>query len=223
VALVTDSDVTEGFDKVIRVQRSNTENKRIYPDYQELLSFNNADRKMALQYTPWDETILIDTDFIPGTDHLPKLWDEQPLLISKTAHSLSNNPMGPEFQRLSQYGPPMYWATIIMFQKAAPLAKKFFQEWFEIQKYYTYFASLCGFEPELYRNDYAVSIALYRLFGGLAMPSVDLPYSIPTALPDLLVKEVEPIRLTEVGKIYSDVHVMHKKSLLEAICRVQGF
>jgi hypothetical protein len=58
---------------------------------------------------------------------------------------------------------------------------------------------------------------------GVGTTQFDLPYSLPTAMPDLMVDSVEPLVLDKSGRVFSDVHVMHKKSLLEKVCGLSGF
>jgi hypothetical protein len=117
----------------------------------------------------------------------------------------------------------MYWATIVMFDALSPQAIKFFDYWSKVSLNYAYYANLFKFDPSLYRNDFAVTLALHLLNGGVPTTEYDLHYTIPTATPDVSVESVEPLRLRGIGKCYHDVHVLNKKSLLEAVCGVTGF
>jgi hypothetical protein len=228
VTLITDekeftSDVSLHFDSVIQRGRTRYQTKRLYPDYGELLTFFNKDRVMADVLTPYDETIVIDTDYLVSTDTIPRLWDGQSLLIARHAHSLSNTEIPQYLKKLHTTTLPMYWATIICFDKSAPASKKFFQHWRAAIANYAYYAKLFKYEHELFRNDFAVTVAHHLLSEGVGTTEYDLPFSMPTAMPDIRVKGIEPLTLENAGRVYSDVHVMHKKSLLEQVCGLSGF
>jgi hypothetical protein len=228
VTLVTDEsthsfDAMPHFDSIVQHTRTHLQTKRIYPDYNELLTFFNKDRVMADVLTPYDETIVIDTDYLVGTDTIPRVWDGQPLLIARHAHSLSDQLVPDYLQKLHTTTIPMHWASVICFDKHAPVTKRFFRHWREAIKHYSYYAKVFRYEPELFRNDYVVTVAHHLLTGGVGTTVYDLPYSLPTAMPDLTVESVEPLVLEKAGRVFSDVHVMHKKSLLEKICNLSGF
>lgn len=228
VTLVTDEkehafDVNAHFDTIIQHSRTRFQTQRLYPDYQELLTFFNKDRVMADVLTPYDETIVIDTDYLVSTDTIPRLWDTQPLLIARHAHSLSDIPIPAYLEKLHAATIPMYWASVICFNKHSSVSKRFFQHWRDAIRYYGYYANLFKYEPGLFRNDFVVTIAQHLLSGGVGTTEYDLPYSLPTAMPDLVVDSVEPLVLDKAGRVFSDVHVMHKKSLLEKVCGLSGF
>lgn len=228
VTLITDEtqvavNIDAHFDDIIQRSRTPKQTKRLYPDYQELLTFFNKDRVMADVLTPYDETIVIDTDYLVSTDTVPRLWDGQPLMIARHAHSLSNEPIPEYLEKLHAVTLPMYWASIICFDKHSPVSKKFFSNWREAIQFYGYYSKLFKYEPDLFRNDFAVTIAHHRLTGGVGTTEYDLPFSLPTAMPDLTIESVEPLVFKEAGRVFSDVHVMHKKSLLERVCDLSGF
>jgi hypothetical protein len=228
VTLVTDEteyafDVEPHFDTIIKRGRTRYQTKRLYPDYNELLTFFNKDRVMADVISPYDETIVIDTDYLVSTDTIPRLWQGQPLLIARYAHSLSNQAIPAYLEKLHPTTIPMYWASVICFDKTSPVTQRFFKHWREAIRYYGYYAKLFKYEPELFRNDFAVTVAHHLLTGGVGTTMYDLPFSLPTAMPDLTIESVEPLVLDKAGRVFSDVHVMHKKSLLEQVCGLSGF
>jgi hypothetical protein len=130
VTLVTDErerilEVRSHFDQVITQSRTRFQTQRLYPDYQELLTFFNKDRVMADVLTPYDETIVIDADYLVSTDTITRMWDTQPLLIARHAHSLSSIPIPAYLEKLHPTTVPMYWASVICFDKTSPESKRF--------------------------------------------------------------------------------------------------
>jgi hypothetical protein len=228
VTLVTDErerilEVRSHFDQVITQSRTRFQTQRLYPDYQELLTFFNKDRVMADVLTPYDETIVIDADYLVSTDTITRMWDTQPLLIARHAHSLSSIPIPAYLEKLHPTTVPMYWASVICFDKTSPESKRFFKHWRDAIRFYGYYSKLFKYEPDLFRNDFVVTVAHHLMTEGVGTTQFDLPYSLPTAMPDLMVDSVEPLVLDKAGRVFSDVHVMHKKSLLEKVCGLSGF
>jgi hypothetical protein len=226
VCLVTSLDAKVGahVDEVVRLQDIPTNNRRVYADYGATLSFRNTNRSRALALTPFDRTIVNDTDFLPNTDVLPKLWGgDTPLMVSRRAHNVLGLPLPADVARLNYAGAPMYWATIVMFDKHSPVTHRFFAHWQKAVDNVRYFARLFQYSESPMRNDFAVSAAMRMLHEGVALTTYDLPYSIPTAFASTLVRSLEPLVLGEVGRHSGDIHIMNKRTLLETICGLEAF
>jgi hypothetical protein len=110
----------------------------------------------------------------------------------------------------------MYWATIVCFSKIDPLSKEFFRSWKDVVKNYLLYRSLFGL-PNILRNDFAVSIALYKLSGYTDTCQVNLPFSIPTAFEETKVKIYANSFSTKLNganlPVFSDLHIINKESL----------
>ena len=211
------------FDKVVHVGDSLSSGSRDYLDYSETLSFHNGNRCFADVYTPYDQTILIDSDFVVNTPIVPMLWTTEALKISCSAHDVTGKELPMELVRLNARSSKMYWATIVCFDKTTELSAQFFKNWKHAGSHYRIYGDVFGYLDRVFRNDFAVSVALNRLFDGLIPNEVELPYSIPTAFTDTRILSVEPLKLEGAGAMVGDLHVMHKKSLLEAVCQLQAF
>lgn len=223
VAVVTDQYKADGFDFVIPFSKTTGVSIRQYEEYGEGLSFYNLDRHRALNLSPFDETILMDTDYLPNSSLLPSLWTTQPLLLTDQAHSIGTHDLPVSLKKLSAIGPPMFWATLVLFNKVSPVAQRFFNEWSQVTKDYQHYSKVFQLSDGTVRNDFAVSVAMHKMFGGTVPSGLRLPYSIPTALPEEQVKTLTPLTLSTCGPVPYDVHVFNKKSLLEAVCGLQGF
>ena len=77
-------------------------------------------------------------------------------------------------QRISKYGIPMYWATIVYFKKS-PFAEMFFDLVDYIRDEYNFFQFLYGFPLGFYRNDFSFSIASHILNGYIRGGIISLP------------------------------------------------
>lgn len=218
VTLITDSQVT-GIPTVSATVPET--NSRWYPDVKEHCSFYNKNRYQAYELSPYDKTILIDVDFLPFTDTIPRmLGGLSGLRLTKSATDVCNNrlPNDMSFVGLpvGRCGTPMYWATIISFDRS-PESELFFRMWRQVIDTYKSCAKIYGFPEKPVRNDYAVTIALDRL-RSIHDKDFDLPYTIPTVMPYTEVEIGEQVTVldeTETFCVHTDLHVMNKKSLMD--------
>ena len=92
VSVVTDFKLsdseTKHFDKIISLD-SNKTNKKAYRDgslSKRVLSFNNFGRESSYDLSPYDETIVMDTDYIVANEKLLNCFIQQKdLLLYKDA------------------------------------------------------------------------------------------------------------------------------------------
>lgn len=210
------------------------ENRRAYRDtryYHVDAQFKNNSRSLAYELSPFDETLLIDCDYLLFSPALNAVWgSDEEVMINKSAIDLFGNELtGPEF-RLNPFGIRMYWATVIYFRKGKK-AKTLFDLVEHIKENWSFYKALYEVPGHLYRNDYAFSIALHVLSGYTEEANVvsSLPYpSLLTALDtdqlfkvrseaDVSVFANDPV---ETWKFYVarlkglDLHCMNKISLI---------
>jgi hypothetical protein len=107
----------------------------------------------------------MDVDYFVLNDSLNKVWGiAEDVLINKSAKSLQHKDLaGPEF-RLNPYGIRMYWATLIYFKKSEK-AKLLFDLVEHVKEAWHYYKHVYDFPGDLFRNDFAFSIALHMLNG----------------------------------------------------------
>jgi hypothetical protein len=128
--------------------------------------FNNHHRALSYQYTPYDETILMDVDYIVMSPYLDSVWgNTEDLLINYKAIDLQHNIFGGiDDQRLGKYGIDMFFATLVYFKKS-DFSKTFFDLITYIKDEYQFFQFLYGFKKGVYRNDFSYSIAAHIISG----------------------------------------------------------
>jgi hypothetical protein len=237
VSLITDargwlekSQPDHPFDQVIDVEFSNTVQKRTFFDgalFSKHLEWKNFARNRAYDLSPYDKTLVIDSDYIINSDNLKIAFerDAELQIYSSSTDLAAWRPLQ-EFTRINPYSIPFYWATAFVFEKNIA-TETFFNLVSYIKINWNYFRILYNIDTSLYRNDYAFSIAIHLMnnksVGDFAM---ELPGSmIFTKDKDILVsiKESSMQFLVEKEKYTGeyllaktqalDIHVMNKLSL----------
>lgn len=191
VSLITDSSTVEWmkqsdtyntaqslFDHIILTERPVTNNIRNIHNgpAKETVPFNNNNRHNVWDLTPYDRTLLIDTDYFIQSDLLNNYWDlDSDFLIADSMKDVvGENREGYLDKYVSETGVKMYWATTIMFTKNEK-TKVLFDLVDYIKENYSVFADTYRFNPSMYRNDIAFSIAKHILDGFETAKSYNLP------------------------------------------------
>jgi hypothetical protein len=181
VSLVTDSGTVrwmketgipaeETFDKIILTDDMSI--KKIYTRrfYDGSLSFKKSDfknnyRAWAYDLTPYENTLVIDVDFLIVNDQLSSIWDANcDFMINKVSFDLSPDRDNTEFIRVSDRGIDFFWATAFFFRKTEQ-NKVFFGLCQHIVENYNYYRFVYQIDSPMLRNDYVFSIALHMMGG----------------------------------------------------------
>jgi len=234
LTVTVSQDILEiAFDKIIISKEKFRSGKRRHFDSPWVsfkAEFNNQNRVLSYQYSPYDETILLDTDYIVMNNNFDDIWgSNEDLLMNKKAVDLQGNKFDSiDDQRLSSHGIPLYWATVVYFKKSQ-LAEIFFNLVNYIREEYNFFQFLYGFKAGFYRNDYSFSIAAHIIngyikdgFQSFPEDSIITSYQKDTIAKIISSKEIifashnvnEPWKSTLVNMKDMNVHVMNKKELL---------
>jgi hypothetical protein len=219
------------FDKIILTDAPNTKNLRKLNNGQKsatLISFANGNRSSAWELTPYDRTLIIDSDFLVLSNTLSQYWDsKESFLINPGMIDLTQIDKDPKDYLISNYSIKLLWATNIMFSKNAE-AKLAFDLAIHVKENYAYYAAQYHFDPVQFRNDYAFSIACHILGGhGTAQWHGELPCPV-------FIRDVDDIhaitneQITFILKDYTkpdnslithtkqqDVHIMNKHSIID--------
>jgi hypothetical protein len=182
VAIITDSAALERsfylenkhvFDQyvdqlIVAELEAGRENRRVYRDTSAFSftdNFLNQNRLSALDLSPFDETLLLDVDYLMLSSTLSGVWGSaENILINKDAVGLDHLPLdGPE-HRLNPYGIRMYWATAIYFRKSEA-ARLLFELVKHIQEHWDFYQQRYEFSGAIFRNDFAFAIAIHILSG----------------------------------------------------------
>ena len=236
VSLVTDSGEylrnaysDHKFDQVIEIQtEKNIQEKNFYDGSlsTKRLHWKNFARSTVYDLTPYDRTLVIDSDYVLNSNILKSALDNNyDFQIYRNSFDLAlDRPV--MFDRINSYSIPFYWATVFVFEKN-DLMQSFFDLIEYIKANWNYFKVLYSIDAHTYRNDFAFSIAIHIMNGKTnGNFAVELPGTMTfTTDKDVLIaaKDNKMSFLVEkkdhLGEYIAvkttglDVHVMNKFSL----------
>lgn len=157
-------------------------NNRVYKDtfhHVETLPFYNINRTDAYDISPYDETLLIDADYLILSSSLSACWGHNNDLMMNTRYNdvmMSRN--FESLHKLSPAGVDMYWATVVYFRKCSEEAELFFELCKYARDNYAYFSRIYGYDARIFRNDFAFTIAAHTLGGFVKDPVRQLPVTL---------------------------------------------
>ena len=173
VTVVTDinsiSDSTYEFDKTILVEPDKSNNR-------DWGMWINKGRYQAYKLSPYDETLLLDTDYMVNSN---KILDIFNYYDDFCCHNKTNFLMQPGLPQevLSVYSFETLWATVVTFKKSNR-AKQIFECLEMVQKNFNHYADLHGFIGGTYRNDYALTLALRIVNGHSTLKQDFIPWDL---------------------------------------------
>jgi hypothetical protein len=223
VTVITDekSVVTDKhcFDKVIftPVDASNFRKKSVWI---------NKGRYRAYDLSPYDETILLDADYMVNSQTLLKTFDLPTDFACHKNTRFVFEKIRPE--RLSPAGVQSLWATVVMFRRTSR-AEQIFSLMKVIQENYQHYSDLYRFLPFMFRNDYALTIALKTVNGHIENKSDYIPWTLNHVGLKVKVSRINDTQYhmrynetlfqkTKSMYIYfkdQDFHLLHKDNFLE--------
>ena len=219
----------EIFDQIILVEKPVTDNYRNLHDgvSKKTVPFVNSNRANAYELTPYDRTLLLDSDFLIFSDRLNEYWelDEDVLIAESMLDIYDQSRKGYHDNYVSDTGIHMFWATTVMFTKNEN-GKRFFDLVNYVRTNYQYYGDLFRFDTKQYRNDIAFSVARHILYGFETDKRTSLPRLLTAIDKDILHtvdKDGKLIFLvnTNLHDTFCaaaikgiDVHVMNKESIV---------
>lgn len=229
------------FEQIIIVKdEAETCKKRTFYDKHDFVNvtYKNMTKSKIYELSPYDETLHIDVDYMIQCNMLDMVWDSvYPLRINKTLRSM-NNPVFLYKQNINELTIPTYWATVYYFRKSS-FNDQLFALVDYIKENYEYYSNIYKYNHLLFRNDYAISIAIHILSGytGHNFNVTTLPY--PSLMfaweKDEVLKYTKSKGFMFTKKHYqsivpqyinrTDIHIMNKMSLnrvSERIVRLYG-
>lgn len=188
VCLITNSEtllseeklINEYFDNVIVSDNFQPENIRLFKDTTDKLEyapFKNMSRSEVYKLSPYDETLVIDSDYFIMNDVLDQVWNsDNDVMINSKYRDISGRHQE-NIEYIDNFSIPMYWATVFYFKKS-DFAENLFTLISHIKHNYKYYYYLYNCSGNLYRNDFAFSMALHILNGSVAfdVPSLPIEY-----------------------------------------------
>jgi len=227
------------FDKIIEIPKISHGQTKKFSDgalsYQ-VASWNNFSRTSVYDLTPYDTTLVIDSDYMINSTNLKQsLSLDHDFQIYKQHLDLAYNRDSSTFVRISKYSIPFYWATTFIFKKNQ-LTKRFFDLIGYIRANWPYYRTLYSIDAPAFRNDFAFSIAIHLMEGNCVGDFVkELPGKMVYLTDSDILVDIKgnKLRFLTEKRNYKgeyiagstgglDVHVMNKISLLRFISGGQG-
>lgn len=231
----THSKDVDVFDKVIEISDTQTQTKKFYDGTSyKTASWKNSSRTSVYDLTPYDETLVIDSDFIINSNFLNFCWDQSnSFLIYDNNFDIASWRDTREFSYLSEYTIKFYWATVFYFKKSKD-NECFFSLLDHIKSNWIYYTKLYRLNSTKFRNDFAFSIAIHMMNGftdgdfATPMPN-KMAYVLDrdvllehtdSKMKFLIQKQNKGDEFIAVSTRNLDVHVMNKPSLLRVMRNV---
>ena len=189
-------------------------NYRSDTDTQQRVQWLNHNRFQVYEQSPWDETIVIDADYLVTTNKLNLLFNSQSdLVFCHRNHILHDSSVPPP-------GIQPIWATVFFFRKSTR-AKNFFDLVERIQKNYAYYRYIFGILQPNFRNDMAFAMAEKILHGYTLPDHTRMPWgitSVDAPVQDISINQDWMVVRTAYGADVlprQDLHV-HSKAWLQS-------
>jgi hypothetical protein len=142
------------------------------------LPFYNVNRCDVYDISPYDETILVDADYLILSDSLNKCWaHNNELMMNWEYRDAMAERSFDGLDRLSPLGITMYWATVVYFRKSA-YTESFFELVKHVRDNKEYYQDLYKWRGGIYRNDHSFSIAAHTMGGFVDKAIPQLPVTL---------------------------------------------
>lgn len=129
------------------------------------LEWKNEARPTAFDVSPYEETLLLDTDIVISNDIWTQCFKQKhDFLVYKQATELLDIDREEIFTRVSDSSIDFYWATAVFFRKTVE-NQIFFDLVKHIQENWYHYCAVFQLNTPYYRNDYAFSIAIHIMNG----------------------------------------------------------
>ena len=142
-------------------------------DSGEFIKWRNVGRHHAYELSPYNETLVIDVDYLILDNNLNKIFNiEWDYLLARDSRALTVT--WPD--QMGNTSLPYVWATVFAFRKTAR-SKMFFDLVGRIQRNYSYYRALFNIDNRNFRNDFAFAIADVIL-NGYTLDKKSIPGSV---------------------------------------------
>lgn len=228
VTLITDLETNDPvFDREIVIDNS-TSGSRYFSDADMTAAWHNHSRSQVLTVTPYDQTLLLDVDYVVSSDQLLAVFDtDQDFLCHDGAWDVTGVT---DYSGLNNFGRnrmPMSWATVMYFRRSQT-AEMIFDLMSMVRDHWSHYRDLFGLPARnTFRNDHALSIAL-NIVRGHRPSGPSIPWALASVDPHHRVSQIayDQFRIDFVNADHKsryiivqgqDLHVMGKKDLGEII------
>lgn len=195
----------------------------------KVLPFYNCNHWEIYDLSPYEETLFIDADYLIMSSELNKCWGSKNDVMADYRIYTPSDCREPYYKKLDNMGIKTYWATVIYFRKSS-LAENMFSLMRHVQENYKYFRDLYCISSSMFRNDYALSIAIHTLNGFSDTFTVIKELPIPGLLMSWDTNDIQNVNGVNDITLYAersdiqgtyllcrikniDVHIMNKWSI----------
>tara|TARA_B110000977_G_C10969225_1_gene451665 strand:+ start:213 stop:1073 length:861 start_codon:yes stop_codon:yes gene_type:complete len=203
----------------------------ILPGSTVTTTWRNLNRSDAYELSPYQQTIMLDSDYFAFSDRLRHVFDtEHEFLCFDQVSDVTGQNTYESDRLIGKYSLPMIWATAVYFTKSE-FSNLVFEFVKVIRENYRYYSLLYNFSPKPFRNDFAFSIALHTLSGYTTDKRHFFPWAMPSMTTRASVLDYRP-ELNEIvyeypvgGKTYThgvsksrdmDLHLMNKLDVTDS-------
>ena len=197
-----------------------------YTDFTD--RYYNLNRIDAYTLSPFDQTVLIDTDYLMLDSTMDLVWDcDEDFMCNRKTITLDHdvNSFGSD-NRFNEMSIPLFWATAIYFRKTER-SKLIFELINFVKENYEYYGSLYSFQTcGYFRNDFALSIAMHIAnnmmeYGAIKpLPVNHILFSLDTdelhafKNGSVYITSEPEAGMFHLHKVVNNVHIMNKRAIL---------
>jgi hypothetical protein len=164
------------FDQVVFAQ-SRDPSLRHFDDLACQVTWKNTNRVDSYHTTPWDVTLVLDSDYVVASNQLNILFDTgQDFLAHRWAYDITGSKAFEGNNYFGQHSMPMWWATVMMFRRSQQ-TELLFETMTMIRENWNHYRHLYHNPKSTYRNDHALSIAL-NIVNGHTLNHHGIPWNL---------------------------------------------
>lgn len=188
VCLITDCAVHDPVFDCVKLHKLTADN--IKNCHQQ--SWRNLDRFLAYELSPWDRTLLMDSDYLVLDTGLLKILDTvKDYTFYHNNHVLDTS----VYELMGFLSMPYAWATVVAFAKTST-SENLFQLVGRIQRNYNYYTSLYNIASDNFRNDYAFTLASTIINGYCSADYFGIPWPMTSIFDQVTDIKMNNNRLT---------------------------
>lgn len=213
--------------ELFELREDNNQRRLMDGKESQIVPFKNSSRFSAYTLSPYERTLLIDSDFLINSKNLlPYLYSDHPMMISRTINPLNGSEIGIHDKYVSDTGIRLFWATCLIFDKNKE-NEILFSLVDHIKNNYHLYGDLYGYQNIIqFRNDIAFSIAVHIMSGFVDDNIGFLPPLVTSFDNDILIDvDLERYKILVESSLGTDayilcsskkldIHLMNKQSIV---------
>ena len=192
VCVVTDCEnIPEhyNFDCVVKTDHREP-SYRHFGDIEGVVNWYNANRIDAYSLSPWDETLVLDADYIVASNQLSVILESQEdFLAHRTAYDITGLQPFTDLNVFGRHNMPMWWATVMFFRRSKT-AELLFNSMIMIHDNWLHYRNVYKNSKATYRNDHALSIALGMVNGHVINHNA-IPWGLASLTSGPVLKQID--------------------------------